>query len=68
VLRLGILPRLSIKIEKMVLDITRLLRQQGLQAGQQISLAPAPVPAAVSHNPAVEDDQLKAFVNLVIQP
>ncbi len=68
VLRLGILPRLSIRIEKMVLDITRLLRQQGLQAGQQISLAPAPVPAAVPHNPAVEDDQLKAFVNLVIQP
>ncbi len=68
VLRLGILPRLSIKIEKMVLDITALLRQQGLAVGQQISLQPAPVPAAVPNNPAVEDDQLKVFVNLVVTP
>jgi len=68
VLRLGILPRLSIKIEKMVLDITALMRQQGIAVGQQISLQPAPVPAAVPNNPAVEDDQLKVFVNLVVTP
>lgn len=68
VLRLGILPRLSIKIEKMVLDITSLLRQRGIAVGQQISLQPAPVPAAVPNNPAVEDDQLKVFVNLVVTP
>lgn len=68
VLRLGILPRLSIKIEKMVLDITSVMRQQGIAVGQQISLQPAPVPAAVPNNPAVEDDQLKAFVNLVVTP
>jgi hypothetical protein len=68
VLRLGILPRLSVKIEKMVLDVTSVLRERGIAVGQQISLQPAPVPAAVPNNPAIEDDQLKVFVNLVVTP
>jgi hypothetical protein len=66
VLRLGILPRMSIAIEKMVLDITKMLQEQGLTIGETITLEPAPVPASVPNNPAVEDDQLKVFINLVI--
>lgn len=67
VLRLGILPRLSLKIEKLVLDITKLMQEQGIEVGQQISLQPAPVPAAVPNNPAIEEDQLKVFINLIVE-
>jgi hypothetical protein len=66
VLRLGVLPRMSISIEKMVLDITEMLQEQGLAIGETITLEPAPVPASVPNNPAVENDQLKVFINLVI--
>ncbi len=67
VLRLGILPRLAVPIEAMVLNITELMRNQGLSIGETITLQPTPVPAAVPNNPAVEDDQLKAFVSLVVE-
>ncbi len=67
VLRLGILPRLMVPIEAMVLNITELMRKQGLTVGETITLQPTPVPAGVPNNPAVEDDQLKAFVNLVVE-
>jgi hypothetical protein len=67
VLRLGLLPRLSQPIESMVLNLTDLLRKQGLTIGQQVTLQPAPAPAAAPHNPAVESDQLMAFINLVVE-
>lgn len=67
VLQLGILPRLSVPIEAMVLNITELMRKQGLSIGETITLQPTPVPAGVPNNPAVEDDQLKAFINLVVE-
>ncbi|HSV85052.1 MAG TPA: hypothetical protein VLH85_00660 [Levilinea sp.] len=66
VLRLGILPRLMLPLEKMVLDITSELREMGLNVGQQVNLEPSAVPADVPNNPAVEEDQLKAFVKLTI--
>ena len=66
VLKLGILPRLIVPTEKMVLDITALLEKQGLELGKQVTLAPASVPADVPHNPAIEEDQLKAFINLSV--
>lgn len=67
VLRLGILPRLSVKIETLVLDITKQLRKLGLAIGESVRLEPAPVPASVPNNPAIEDDELKVFVDLVIE-
>ncbi len=66
VLRLGILPRLMLPLEKMVLDITSELREMGLNVGKQVNLQPCAVPADVPNNPAVEEDQLKAFVKLTI--
>jgi hypothetical protein len=67
-LRLSILPRLIFSIETMVLDITGVLQPQGTSGdGKQISLQPTPSPDKVPHNPAVEDDQLKVFVDMVIE-
>jgi hypothetical protein len=68
VLRLSVLPRLSLPIEALVLDIAAEMQRLGLPLGQKVRLEPAPVPAAVPNNPAVEDDQLKVFVNLVVEP
>lgn len=68
ILRLGILPRLMIPMEKMVLDLAAQVKKWGLDLGKQVNLQPATVPADVPNNPAVEDDQIKAFINLVITP
>ena len=67
VLRLGILPRMSISIEKMILDITKMLQDKGFEVGEKITLEPAPLSAALPNNPAVEDDQLKVFINLNVE-
>ena len=67
VLRLGILPRLSVPMKAMILNVTEMLQQKGLDVGQKITLQPTPVPAGVPNNPAVEQDQLKVFINLVVE-
>jgi hypothetical protein len=66
VLRLGVLPRLIVPMESLVLDITRMLQDNGTAIGQHVTLVPAAVPADVPDNPAVEDDQLKVFFNLKV--
>lgn len=66
VLRLGVLPRLMVPLEKMVLDVTATLAEQGLALGKQVTLGPSSVPGDVPHNPDVEGDQLKAFAKLTI--
>ena len=66
VLKLGVLPRLMVPMEKLVLDITATVKEQGLELGKQVSLGPSSVPGDVPHNPAIEDDQLKAFAKLTI--
>lgn len=68
VLRLGILPRVIVPAEKMVFDITKQAAKWGLTLGKQVTLEPSAVPADVPNNPAVEDDQLKVFVKLVVTP
>ena len=68
VLRLGILPRVMVPIEKMVFDITKQAAKWGLTLGKQVTLEPSAVPADVPNNPAVEEDQLKVFVKLVVTP
>ncbi|WP_376790724.1 hypothetical protein [Thermoflexus sp.] len=67
VLRLGLLPRLSQPIGSLILNLTDLLKKQGVAIGQEITLQPAPAPVAVPNNPAVESDQLMAFINLVVE-
>jgi hypothetical protein len=68
VLRLGILPRLMLPMEKMVLDITKVMQDQGLNIGQQVDLGPSVVPTDVPNNPAIEDDQVKVFIKLSVTP
>src|SRR5690348_4886674 len=66
VLRLGVLPRLIVPMESLVLDITRMLQDNGTAIGQHVTLVPAAVPADVPDNPAVEDDQVKVFFILKV--
>ena len=68
VLRLSVLPRLSLPIEALVLDIGAELRRLGVPLAQRVRLEPAPVPAAVPNNPSVAKDELQLFVNLVVEP
>jgi len=67
VLRLGVLPRLIVPMQNLVLDITRMLQNNGTAIGQHVSVVPAPVSAGVPNNPAVENDQFKVFFNLKVQ-
>lgn len=65
-LKLGILPKLMIPIEKLILDVTKVLKKQGLNIGENISILPAAVPADVPNNPAIEDNQVKGFMKLSV--
>jgi hypothetical protein len=63
VLRLGVLPRLIVPMQNLILDITQMLQNNSTSIGQHVSVVPATdVPA----NPAVEDDHLKVFFNLKV--
>jgi hypothetical protein len=64
VLRLGVLPRLILPMESLVLDITRMLQNNGTAIGQHVTLVPTAVSADVPNNPAVDHDQLKVFFTL----
>lgn len=66
VLRLGVLPQLMVPLEKLVLDITKVMREQGLLLGKQVTLGPSAVPGDVPNNPAVEDDMVKVFAKLTV--
>ncbi len=66
VLRLGILPQVIVPMEKLIFDVTSVLEEQGLSVSQSITLQPAEVPADVPDNPAIEQDELRAFVRLKI--
>jgi len=66
-LRLGVLPRLIVPMEKMVLDITKELREKGIELGKEVKLMPSAVPGDVPNNPAIEQDQIKAFIKLTVE-
>jgi hypothetical protein len=63
VLRLGVLPRLIVPMQSLVLNITKLLQDNDTSIGQHVTVVPA---TDVPDNPAVEDDQLKVFFNLKV--
>lgn len=67
-LRLSLLPRLTIGLGDMILDLTRSLHALGVAKGKTAVLQPTPVSASLPVNPALEDDQLKAFVDFVVTP
>ncbi len=67
VLKLSVFPRLMLPMEKLILDITSLLADKDLILNEQVSLEPSRVPQDVEHNPAVEDNQLKAYIRLVVK-
>jgi hypothetical protein len=63
VLRLGVLPRLIMPMQSLVLNITQMLQGNGTSIGQNVTLVPA---TDVPDNPDVEDDQIKVFFNLKV--
>lgn len=66
VLRLGVLPRLIVPMQNLILDITQMLQGSAAAIGQHVTVVPAPVSPAVPNNPAVDHDQLKVFFNLKV--
>jgi hypothetical protein len=56
-LKLVILPKLRILLELLPLDILQLAT---------VTITPTPAPAEVANNPAIEEDQLKAFINVEV--
>lgn len=54
VIRLGLLPRIRIALEKIVFDQLQIVN---------ITVKPS---AGVPHNPAIEDDQLKVFIDMEV--
>jgi hypothetical protein len=63
VLRLGVLPRLIVPMQSLVLNITKMLQDNDTSIGQHVTLVLA---TDVPNNPAVEDDELKVFFNLKV--
>jgi hypothetical protein len=59
VIRLGLLPRLSIPTIKFVKDLLGLVN---------VTIEPTPSPPTVPNNPALEEDQLKIFLDLTAAP
>jgi len=58
-LQLVVLPRLSIAIQKYIFEIPNLF---------SLAFSATPAPSEVPFNPAIEDDQMKVFVNLEVLP
>jgi hypothetical protein len=67
VLRLGVFPQLSAQLGKLVLDITRMLEENDITIDQQVSLRPTAVSPAVPNNPAIEENELRVFIDLVVE-
>jgi len=66
VLRLGILPRVMVPVEKMVLDITDQMAKWGVTLGKQVTIEPSSVPGDVPHNPSIEKDRIQTHFKLVV--
>jgi hypothetical protein len=56
-LKLVVLPKLRILLERAPLDIMQLA---------SVTISPTPAPAGVPNNPAIEADQLKAFIDVEV--
>ncbi len=63
-LRLAVLPKLRILLEQTVFDIKKSL--DNLKKSIFVTITPTPAPGTVPNNPAVEDDQMKLFLNVEV--
>ena len=57
--QLVILPRTTIALEKLILDLGNL---------GTITLSASPISSALPNNPAIEEDQLKVFIDMEVSP
>lgn len=58
-IQLVVLPKTSIALENVVFGILDLAT---------ITLSPSPTSTSIPHNPAIEDDRLKVFIDMVVTP
>ena len=58
-LRVGLLPRIRIALDTVSFE---------LGAYATLTISPTPTSSTVPNNPAIEDDQLKAFINVGVSP
>jgi hypothetical protein len=58
-IRLAILPQLRVALPTIVFDLLNLAT---------VTISPTPTSTAVPNNPAIEDDQLKAFLDVAVGP
>ena len=63
-IRLAVLPQLRILLEQTVLDFKSYL--DNLKKSVFVKIAPTAAPAVVAHNPAVEEDQVKLFLQVEV--
>ncbi len=63
-LKLAVLPKMRILLEQTVLDMKEYL--DNLKKSIFITLIPTPAPADVPNNPAIEEHQVKVFVNMEV--
>jgi hypothetical protein len=58
-LRVGILPRVRIALDTLTFELGKFAK---------LKVKPTPTSAAIPNNPAIEDDQLKVFINVEVLP
>ncbi len=58
-IRLAILPQLRVALPTIVFNLLNLAT---------VTISPTPAPAEVPNNPAIEDDQLKVFIDVAVAP
>jgi len=52
---MGVLPKVKLALDSLILNV-----------GKVLTVGPTPISAAVPFNPAIEDDQIKAFITLTV--
>ena len=58
-LRVGVLPRVRIALDTMIFELGKFAT---------LAISPTPTSGAVPRNPALEEDQIKVFINVGVSP
>jgi hypothetical protein len=67
VLRFAILPAVSLPISRLVLNLTEEIKKWGLPIAKRVTLSPTAVPTSVPNNPAIENNEIRAFITLAVE-